>query len=155
MRVHTFTSRSASPGGKHGPHSTEHSRPSPDVWDVHTATSIRTTKGSPGLDVQMPFHSTAVWQGTRPGRLRVLNAIDRTAALSRLKGPSRTAARACRCRTCARKREQCQPGTTHRVGCQAGKLGALGEGSRPLPKVECCPGTEGRLRTAFRLSVEY
>eukprot|EP00955_Chlamydomonas_euryale_P036307 350396-Chlamydomonas_euryale.AAC.8 len=42
--------------------------------------SIRTTNGSPGPCMQTPFHSTAVWQGTRPARLQILNAIDRTAA---------------------------------------------------------------------------
>eukprot|EP00955_Chlamydomonas_euryale_P109059 365903-Chlamydomonas_euryale.AAC.7 len=72
--------------------------------------------------------------------------------LWRFNRPSHTAAHARRCRTYAREREQCQPGTARRFGRQAGKLGALGEGSRPLPKVERCPGTEGGLRTAFRLS---
>eukprot|EP00955_Chlamydomonas_euryale_P049729 354335-Chlamydomonas_euryale.AAC.5 len=33
--------------------------------------------------------------------------------------------------------------STHLIGC-----GHLGEGSRPLPKIERCAGTEGGLRTA-------
>eukprot|EP00955_Chlamydomonas_euryale_P090704 364564-Chlamydomonas_euryale.AAC.5 len=36
--------------------------------------------------------------------------------LSRCNGPSRTAARACRCRMYAQKVLQCQPGTAHIVG---------------------------------------
>eukprot|EP00955_Chlamydomonas_euryale_P108554 365859-Chlamydomonas_euryale.AAC.1 len=37
-------------------------------------------RAPPDPCVQTPFHSTAVWRGTRLAWLRVLNAIDRTAA---------------------------------------------------------------------------
>jgi len=56
-------------------------RPSPYVWDLHTATSIRTSEASSHHCVQTLCHNTAVWQGARSERLPVSNSMNRTLVL--------------------------------------------------------------------------
>eukprot|EP00955_Chlamydomonas_euryale_P015170 162518-Chlamydomonas_euryale.AAC.2 len=60
----------------------------------------------------------------------------RLPSLLRCNGPSCTAVHACRYQVYVRKIPQCQPGNAHKVGCKVGRLGALGEGSRPLVNVK-------------------
>eukprot|EP00955_Chlamydomonas_euryale_P115034 366324-Chlamydomonas_euryale.AAC.3 len=104
-----------------GPHSTEHSRLSPLVWDLHTATTIRTSEGYPKPCTQTPTHRNSgvardafgAVAGFKRNRTAVSIKVQWT--LSHPAVPQR--------------------GTAPKIGHEVGKLRALGKGSRPLLKV--------------------